>query len=157
MFQLTLWQSRNSNVAGRVVHHSLQSAMGRKKRSHRDGCIHLEFFQTPRPCSTGMTLVIVRPWSSLPRDPPPGPGMPWAHSSPSFLLCLLHPWPLYSALTQMTMKPSRIGTIFALMLWKEGSASQQKYFCKVKACSEPSQGTASQANSKPQKTNKIII
>lgn len=117
MFQLTLWGSRNSSVAGRVVHHSLQTGMRRKKRSHRDGCIHLEFFQPPWPHSTGMTLVIVRPWSSLPRDPLPGPGMPWAHSSPSFLLCLLHALPLYSALTQITMKPTRTGLFESPLHW----------------------------------------
>lgn len=125
-------RSRNSSVAGRVAPHSLQTGMGRKNRSHRDGCIHMEFFQPARPRSTGTTLVIMRPWSSLPRDPLPGPGMPWAHSSLSFLLGLLHPLPLYSALTQMTMKPARRG-----LLWKVLCKSAEIFLQRYSALSLP--------------------
>lgn len=156
MFQLTLWWSRNSSVLGRVLHHSLQTGMGRRKRSHPDGCIHSEFFQPPWPQSTGMTLVMVRPWSSPPRDPLPGPGMPWAHSplvSPSSFT----PRFTFDPNAPETNRDRFASITFTLMLWKERSASQQKYFCKGKACPEPSQGTALPAVTPRKQINKIII
>lgn len=98
-----------------------------------------------------MTLVIGTPWSFLPRDPMPCPGTPWAHSSPSFLPCLLCPLlPYYSSASKRPW----------IQPWKVCLESPLHWCCErttlqvsrgisarvmIKACIEPSQGTTLQA------------
>lgn len=125
MFELTLWGSRNS-VAGRAVHHSLQTGVGRQEKEPLR-CMHpLGVFLTSQhmnnTCHRDMLIF-------------PAQALAWSqHTLPIAFSCTsftLYP-PYYSS---ATMNPTRKGPPWVtstLMLWKDCSACQQRYSCKDK-------------------------